>query len=65
MTKKTFDGRPTRDDRVPAMPPELSTLRMRVPADLLRVARQRAAFTAMTLDEFIQEAIEERLRSFS
>jgi len=65
MTKKTPDEPTIRDDRVPAIPPELSTLRMRVPADLLRVVRQRAAFAAMTLDEFIQEAIEERLRSFS
>ena len=65
MTKKRLDGPGSGDDFAPAIPVELSTLTTRVSADLLRLVRQRAAVAAMTLDEFIQEAIEEHLQSSS
>jgi hypothetical protein len=44
-------------------PADVSILRTRLPASLLRVIRQHAALDAKTLDDFVREAIEERLRS--
>lgn len=42
--------------------PDLSVLATRVPATLLRSIRLHAALDAKTLDDFVREAIEERLR---
>ncbi len=46
----------------PVSIPEVSTLETRVPAALLRSIRLHAALGAKTLDDFVREAIEERLR---
>jgi len=40
---------------------ELSRLQFRLPSSLLRSIRLQAALNAMTLNDFVREAIEERL----
>ena len=62
MTRKTPQP-PTSDAKTPMAPDALELLRMRLPAPLLRVIRQHAALDAKTVDDFVREAIEERLRS--
>ena len=41
--------------------PDLSTLAVRVPISLLRSIRLQAALSAKSFDDFVREAIEERL----
>jgi hypothetical protein len=46
-----------------ALAPEDALLKTRVPVTLLRLVRQHAALDAKTLEDFVREAIEERLQS--
>jgi hypothetical protein len=43
--------------------PHLSTLAVRVPISLLRSIRLRAALGTKSVEDFVREAIEERLRT--
>jgi len=43
--------------------PDLSTLAVRVPISLLRSIRLQAALGTKSVDDFVREAIEERLRT--